>query len=168
MADLRRSLEEFLERLDIDTTCTDHPEVFTVEEMMPHVAHLSGAATKNLFLKDKRKKGLWLLSARHDRRLDLGELSRRLGLGGGNLRLADEATLLETLGVRQGCVTPLALFLESARAVTVVLDRDLTDGGHQRLYFHPMTNSATMGLKPDDLLRFLRETAHEPVLLSLD
>ncbi|CAM4724792.1 hypothetical protein PO909_019997 [Leuciscus waleckii] len=167
-SDLRKELEEFLKRLNIDTTCVDHPEVFTVEEMMPHVAHLSGAVTKNLFLKDKRRKSLWLLSVRHDRRLDLGEVSRRLGLGGGNLRLADEALLLETLRVRQGCVTPLALFCDSARSVTVVLDRDLTHGAHQRLYFHPMTNSATMGLKPDDLLRFLRETDHEPVLLSLD
>lgn len=167
-SDLRKELEEFLKRLNIDTTCIDHPEVFTVEEMMPHVAHLSGAATKNLFLKHKRKKSLWLLSVRHDRRLDLGSVSQRLGLGGGNLRLADEETLRDTLRVRQGCVTPLALFCDSARSVTVVLDRDLTHGAHQRLYFHPMTNSATMGLKPDDLLRFLRETGHEPVLLSLD
>ncbi|XP_051772039.1 prolyl-tRNA synthetase associated domain-containing protein 1 [Ctenopharyngodon idella] len=167
-SDLRKQLEEFLKRLNIDTICIDHPEVFTVEEMMPHVAHLSGAVTKNLFLKDKKKKSLWLLSVRHDRQLDLSDVSKRLGLGGGNLRLADEALLLEKLQVRQGCVTALALFCDTDQSVKVVLDRDLTHGGHERVYFHPMTNSATMGLKPDDLLRFLKETKHEPVVLSFD
>jgi len=43
--------------------------VFTVEEMMPHLQEVSGAVTKNLFLKDKKKKGLWLVSARHDRQV---------------------------------------------------------------------------------------------------
>uniref|UniRef100_A0A672PL04 PrdX deacylase domain-containing protein 1 n=1 Tax=Sinocyclocheilus grahami TaxID=75366 RepID=A0A672PL04_SINGR len=213
-AELRNRLEELLKRLNIDTICVDHPEVFTVEEMMPHVAHLSGAVTKNLFLKDKKKKSLWLLSVRHDRQLNLSDVAKRLGLGSGNLRLADESLMLEKLKVGQGCATALsvrhdrqlnlsdvakrlglgsgnlrladeslmleklkvgqgcatalALFCDTDRSVRMVLDRDLTHGGHQRVYFHPMTNSATMGLKPDDLLRFLQETGHEPVVLSFD
>lgn len=44
-------------------------QVFTVEEMMPHLQGVSGVVTKNLFLKDKKKKGLWLVSARHDRQV---------------------------------------------------------------------------------------------------
>lgn len=44
-------------------------QVFTVEEMMPHLQDVKGAVTKNLFLKDKKKKGLWLVSARHDRQV---------------------------------------------------------------------------------------------------
>lgn len=44
-------------------------QVFTVEEMMPHLQSVNGAVTKNLFLKDKKKKGLWLVSARHDRQV---------------------------------------------------------------------------------------------------
>ncbi|XP_067277342.1 prolyl-tRNA synthetase associated domain-containing protein 1-like [Pseudorasbora parva] len=167
-SDRRKELEELLKRLNIDTTCIEHPEVLTVEQMLPHVAHLAGAVTKNLFLKDKKRKGLWLLCVRHDRELDLSHVSRQLGLGGGNLRLADEAVLMEKLCVRQGSVTPLALFCDTDRSVTLVLDQDLTHGGHQRVYCHPMTNSATMGLAPDDLLRFLQETQHEPVLLSFD
>ncbi|KAL0177048.1 hypothetical protein M9458_025942, partial [Cirrhinus mrigala] len=140
--------------------------VFTVEEMMPHMAHVSGVVTKNLFLKDKKKKGLWLLSARHDRQVNLADVAKRLGLG--TLRLADESVMLEKLKVGQGCATALALFCDTDRSVKMVLDQDLTHGGHERVYFHPMTNSASMGLKPDDLLRFLKETGHEPVILSFD
>lgn len=30
--------------------------------------------------------------------------------------------------------------------------------------FHPMANSATMGLSPDDLLKFVRSTDHDPIV----
>ena len=36
---------------------------------MPYLQEVSGAVTKNLFLKDKKKKSLWLVSARHDRQV---------------------------------------------------------------------------------------------------
>ncbi|KAA0717517.1 Prolyl-tRNA synthetase associated domain-containing protein 1 [Triplophysa tibetana] len=164
--ELRKSLKELLGRLNIDTICVEHPQVFTVEEMMPHVSHLNGMVTKNLFLKDKKKKSLWLLSVRHDRQVNLSDVAKRLGLGGGNLRLAEESLMLDKLKVGQGCATALSIFCDEEQSVKVVLDSDLTSGGHERIYFHPMTNSATMGLKPDDLLRFLRDTKHEPIILN--
>ncbi|XP_076141554.1 prolyl-tRNA synthetase associated domain-containing protein 1 [Alosa pseudoharengus] len=167
-AELRKDLEKYLEELGIETVSVDHPEVFTVEEMMPHVQHLSGAVTKNLFLKDKKKKSLWLVSTRHDRQVNLNDLAKKLSLGSGNLRFADEAIMVEKLKVSQGCATALALFCDKDQSVKFVLDSDLVNGGHERIYFHPMTNAATMGLKPDDLMKFLKETGHEPVLQSFD
>lgn len=167
-AELRKELEEYLKNNNIETVCVDHPEVFTVEEMMPHVQHLSGAITKNLFLKDKKKKGLWLVTARHDRQVNLNDLAKKLGVGSGNLRFAEEAAMLEKLRVGQGCATPLALFCDKQGDVKFVLDSDLVNGGHERVYFHPMTNSATMGLKPEDFLTFLKETGHEPILHNFD
>ena len=70
--------------------------------------------------------------------------------------------------VGQGCATALALLFDKDQSVKFVLDRDLVEGGHERVYFHPMTNAATMVLQPDDLLRFLKETGHEPVLESFE
>ncbi|KAM4607256.1 prolyl-tRNA synthetase associated domain-containing protein 1 [Polymixia lowei] len=166
--ELRGELETYLQSLNIETICVEHPPVFTVEEMMPHLQEVSGAVTKNLFLKDKKKKSLWLVSTRHDRQVNLNDLAKKLGLGSGNLRFADEAAMLEKLKVGQGCATALALFCDKDQSVKFVLDSDLVNGGHERVYFHPMTNAATMGLKPDDLLKFLKETGHEPTLQSFD
>ncbi|XP_010868136.2 prolyl-tRNA synthetase associated domain-containing protein 1 isoform X1 [Esox lucius] len=166
--ELRCELEKYLESLNIQTVCVDHPPVFTVEEMMPHLQGLSGAVTKNLFLKDKKKKGLWLVSVRHDRVVNLNDLAKKLGLGSGNLRFAEEAAMVDKLKVSQGCATALALFCDKDNMVNVVLDSDLVNGGHELVYFHPMTNAATMGLKPDDLIKFLKETGHEPVLQCFD
>ncbi|KAL8185109.1 UNVERIFIED_CONTAM: Prolyl-tRNA synthetase associated domain-containing protein 1 [Gekko kuhli] len=164
---LREVLDQHLRDLGIETFCVEHPEVFTVEEMMPHVQHLKGAVSKNLFLKDKKKKGLWLVTVLHDRQINLNDLAKKLGAGSGNLRFADEATLLDKLKVSQGCVTPLALFCDQGD-VKFVLDAAFLEGGHERLYFHPMTNAATMGIHPDDFLKFLKSTGHEPMLVHFD
>ncbi|KAG7233235.1 hypothetical protein INR49_007314, partial [Caranx melampygus] len=165
---LRAQLEDCLQRLDIQTTCVDHPPVFTVEEMMPHLQGVGGAVTKNLFLKDKKKKSLWLVSARHDHQVNLNDLAKKVGVGSGNLRFADEAAMLEKLKVGQGSASALALLFDQDQSVRLVLDRDLVEGGHNMVYFHPMTNTATMGLRPHDLLRFLKETGHEPILESFE
>ncbi|XP_028676055.1 prolyl-tRNA synthetase associated domain-containing protein 1-like [Erpetoichthys calabaricus] len=166
--ELRRELEEYLKSLDIETTCVEHPEVFTVEEMMPHLQHLSGTVSKNLFLKDKKKKGLWLVTARHDRQVNLNDLAKKLGVGSGNLRFAEEAAMLEKLQVGQGCATPLALFFDKQKDVRLVLDSSLVNGDYERIYFHPMTNSASTGLRPGDFMKFLKETGHEPILQSFE
>ena len=133
---------------------------------MPHVAHLEGAHTKNLFLKDKKKK-LWLLSARHDISVNLSSLAKKVSAPGG-LRFAAETILQEKLGVRQGCVTPLALINDRANDVTFILDEPLVDGTYERIYFHPLDNSATVGLAPSDFLKFLTSINHIPVVLKLD
>ncbi|XP_054654826.1 prolyl-tRNA synthetase associated domain-containing protein 1 isoform X1 [Dunckerocampus dactyliophorus] len=166
--ELREELEKRLEALNIRTSCMDHPPVFTVEEMMPHLQDVDGVVTKNLFLKDKKKKRLWLVSARHDCQVNLNDLAKKLGVGSGNLRFADEALMLEKLKVGQGCATALAVLFDKDQSVTLVLDRDLLEGGHHMVYFHPMTNAATMGLRPDDLLRFLKDAGHEPVLENFE
>ncbi|XP_062979886.1 prolyl-tRNA synthetase associated domain-containing protein 1-like [Elgaria multicarinata webbii] len=164
---LRRELEDRLRGLGIEALSVEHPEVFTVEEMMPYVQHLKGAHSKNLFLKDKKKKGFWLVTVLHDRQVNLNDLAKKLGVGSGNLRFADEAAMLDKLKVGQGCATPLALFCDQGE-VKFVLDAAFMEGGHDRLYFHPMTNAATMGLHPEDFLTFLKSTGHEPVIVRFD
>ncbi|PKU44672.1 prolyl-trna synthetase associated domain-containing protein 1-like [Limosa lapponica baueri] len=145
-----------------------HPqEVFTVEEMMPHVQHMKGGHSKNLFLKDKKKKGFWLVTVLHNRQVNLNDLAKKLGVGSGNLRFADENAMLEKLKVGQGCATPLALFCDQGD-VRFVLDAGFLEGGHEKVYFHPMTNSATMGLSPDDFLKFVRSTGHDPIIIHFD
>uniref|UniRef100_UPI00398F0D67 prolyl-tRNA synthetase associated domain-containing protein 1 isoform X2 n=1 Tax=Pristiophorus japonicus TaxID=55135 RepID=UPI00398F0D67 len=100
-AEMRKELEDYLKGLNIETVCEEHPEVFTVEAMMPYVQHLKGAHSKNLFLKDKKKKCLWLVTVLHNRQVNLNDLAKKLGSGSGNLRFADEGTMLEKLKVGQ-------------------------------------------------------------------
>lgn len=155
---------EYLEKLGITSETVEHPAVFTVEAMMPHVGHLPGAHSKNLFLKDKKKKRLWLVTALASREVNLNDLAKNVGASGG-FRFADEAVMLEKLGVGQGCVTPLSLFNDTQNDVTFVLDESFVEDNHEKVYFHPMTNEATTGLKPEDFIKFVKETGHEPLIV---
>ena len=38
---------------------------------------------------------------------------------------------------------------------------------HQRLNFHPLVNTRTTGLASADLVKFLRATGHEPLVVAL-
>ena len=83
MAGGRKELMDYLENLGITSETVEHPAVFTVEAMMPYVGHLPGAHSKNLFLKDKKKKRLWLFTALATREINLGDLAKKVGASGG-------------------------------------------------------------------------------------
>ena len=160
MAKGRHELTEVLNRLQIATKVVEHPAVFTVEAMMEHLPNVDGLVTKNLFLKDKKKK-LWLLTAVHSQEVKLTELAKKVGAPGG-LRFADEAIMFEKLGVKQGCCTPLSIFNDENKDVRLLVDSRLLQNG-TFVYSHPMENTATLGMLAEDMNRFFNETGHEPI-----
>ena len=164
MAGGRKELMEYLENLGITSETVEHPAVFTVEAMMPYIGHLPGAHSKNLFLKDKKKKRLWLFTALATREINLNDLAKNVGASGG-FRFADEAVMLEKLGVGQGCVTPLSLFNDTHQEVTFLLDASFVEDNIEKVHFHPMTNEATTSMKPEDFMKFVKATGHEPIIV---
>ena len=79
--------------------------MYTVEEMIPDVQHLKEARSKNLVLKDKKKKGYWLVLVLY-RQINLHDLARQLGVGSGNLLFASGTAMLGTLTVGQDWAIP--------------------------------------------------------------
>lgn len=161
-----QEIEEILAHLaglGIATETFHHPAVFTVEESLVHTAHLPGAHVKNLFLKDKKDK-LWLVTCRHDLRVDLVALSRRLGAA--RFSFGRGELLRAVLGVEPGAVTPLALVNDAAHRVQPVLDEGLVAAG--RLNCHPLRNTASTVLATADLLRFMRACGHAPIVCAID
>ena len=96
----------------------------------------------------------------------LNDLGKQLGVGSGNLRFADETAMLEKVKVGQGCATPWHSSV-MAEMVKIFQDSAFLEGGHE-VYFHPVTNAATMELSPEDLLIFLNATGHDPIILNFD
>ncbi|XP_070578224.1 prolyl-tRNA synthetase associated domain-containing protein 1-like [Ptychodera flava] len=156
-----------LEGRGFDICTVEHPEVFTVETMMPHLQDIKGIPAKNFFLKDKKKKRLWLLTTRFDREVNLAKVAKEVG-GSGGFRFADESIMVEKIGVGQGCVTPLALYNDKDKDVRFLLDSDLVHGGHERVFSHPMVNSASTGIKPEDFVKFMESTGHTPILINFE
>jgi Ala-tRNA(Pro) deacylase len=152
-----------LDALGVAHTTTQHRPVFTVEEGADLKAAMPGGHSKNLFLKDK-KGALFLLSARSDAEVDLNAVSKLIGAA--RFSFANAAVLMQALGVTPGSVTPFALINDPECRVTLLLDDGFFDYG--LVNFHPLSNSATTAVSPDDILKFARATGHEPIRLAFD
>jgi Ala-tRNA(Pro) deacylase len=163
MAITRDQLFERLAQLGIETTTLDHPPVMTVAESAEVTGHLPGVHTKNLFLRDE-KRTLFLVTAPWERQVKINQLHKLLGCK--RLSFGSPELLMEVLGVPPGSVTALAAINDTARRVTVVLDKWLAE--QELVNCHPLTNSATTTLRTADLIRFLVDVGHPPRLVALD
>jgi len=161
--DLREAaLYERFRALGIAWKTHEHVPVFTVEESAAINATQPGGHTKNLFLKDK-KSGMWLVVLRSDFRLDLNALAKAIGAP--RFSFGSAELLIATLGVPPGSVTPFALINDRERKVKVVLDAEMLKC--DPVNFHPLRNDRTIAVSPGDLLRFVADCGHKPMILAL-
>jgi len=160
----RADLFEYLNAHGWAHRTVEHEAVFTVEQSRGLKADLEGGHSKNLFLKDK-KGARFLIVAHAQTRVDLVGLGKAIGARG-RLSFGKPALMTATLGVMPGAVTPFALFNETARALAgVALDRALAE--FSTVWFHPLENTASTAISPDDLLSFVESCGFKPDLLDL-
>ena len=158
--------EALLARLDalgIAYARHDHPPLFTVEDSKALRGDLPGGHCKNLFLRD-RKGAMWLVVCLEDRAVDLKALGSLLG--GVRLSFGSADRLMRVLGVVPGAVSPFALINDTAVEVTVILDKAML--AHRPLNYHPLVNTVTIAVAPEDLVRFVEACGHAPQVLDLD
>ena len=163
MPKTRNDLFQLLDRLQIAVTTVDHPPLFTVQESQALRGTIPGAHTKNLFMKDKKGR-YFLLTVAEDAEIDLKSVHKVIGASG-RVSFGSSERLMELLGVSPGSVTVFGLINDDDGAVTIVLDATLMENA--TINAHPLSNDATTSIARDDLLRFIRETGHEPLILNL-
>ncbi|MCO5058534.1 MAG: prolyl-tRNA synthetase associated domain-containing protein [Rhizobiaceae bacterium] len=163
MPKTRNDLFQLLDRLQIAVTTVDHPPLFTVQESQALRGTIPGAHTKNLFLKDKKGR-YFLLTVAEDAEIDLKSVHKVIGASG-RVSFGSSERLMELLGVSPGSVTVFGLINDADGTVTMVIDAALMENA--TINAHPLSNDATTSIARDDLLRFIRETGHEPVILNL-
>ena len=151
-----------LDALGIPHVSVEHTPVFTVEESQALRGTLSGAHTKNLFLKDRAER-LALVVAKEDTRVDLKALGALIGMG--RLSFGSAEQLTAVLGVAPGSVTPFALINDPDLRVLVVVDAALL--AFDEVSCHPLRNDATTRLATADLLRFIEACGHTPLTVAL-
>ncbi|WP_028033691.1 prolyl-tRNA synthetase associated domain-containing protein [Chelativorans sp. J32] len=157
--DLMRHLAE----LGIEVQTHNHPPLYTVEESRSLRGEIPGAHTKNLFLKDKKDR-FFLVTAEEDARIDLKTIHHAIGASG-RVSFGSGEKLLALLGVTPGSVTPFGAINDTEGQVTIVLDEALVES--EVINAHPLHNEATVSIPSADLLRFLRSTGHEPLILKV-
>lgn len=139
-----------------------HPPVFTIREAQSFRGSVSGAHTKNLFLKDK-KGSVFLISALENAVVDLKTIHASIGANG-RLSFGPAALLQDILGVEPGAVSPLGLINDRKNQCKLVLDKGMFE--YESINFHPLDNSMTVSISSNDLKRFLDATGHSPILIE--
>lgn len=147
---------EYLRGLQIEFERFDHPPVFTVEEGRELLAHIPGAGTKNLFLRDKSGRNHILVTVPEEKRVDLKKFADTLEFG--RLSFASAERLMRLLGVEPGSVTLLGLINDTEQKVQFIIDNELVS--QDRLQMHPLTNCATLVIKTGDVEAFVMASGH--------
>ena len=155
------TLLALLDQLQISYVVHEHPPLCTVEDSKKNRGVMLGVHTKNLYLRDRKKRN-FLLVAGEDQRIDLKTLDQKIGCDRLSFGSADR--LFEMLGVRPGAVSPLTLINDPDKKVHLLLDRTLqTDDW---IYAHPLVNDMTLGIKGQFLYQFFTHTGHQPQWLE--
>ena len=132
---------------------------------------LGGVPCKNLFLKAKKPRSdtdscLWLVCCPTSATVDLKALQATLGYKD-QLRFADADTLVKSLDIRPGHVTPFALVNDPAGKVNVVLDSGMMADPNTTLWFHPLVNTKSLGISAQQLAKFVRASGRKAHLVPL-
>lgn len=151
-----------LDDLKIEYQNFEHEAVFSVGEAEYTKDMIGGSHTRNLFLRDKKKK-TFLITALDDTPIDLKKLSDVLGVG--RFSFGSPERLEEMLGVRPGSVTPFAIINDPEQKVQMVLDKDMMKA--QWVNYHPLINTMSTKLRPDDLIRYIDSCGHRPIILDM-
>ena len=152
-----------LRGLGIEAATRDHPPLHTVSESQALRGEIPGRHTKNLFLKDK-KDNFFLVTVGEDADVDLKTIHTQIGAAS-RVSFANADWLMEFLGVLPGAVTAFGVINDTAGRVRTVLDAELMD--HELVNCHPLVNTATTSIAPEDLVRFMRSTGHDPLILKV-
>ncbi|KAF6253190.1 WD40-repeat-containing domain protein [Scenedesmus sp. NREL 46B-D3] len=174
---------DVLKQYGVQFQAHDHPAVMTCEAQAEALKGVDGLVTKNLFLRDKKRRQ-YLITALPETKVDLkgkyshvlqlsgcqlsSVLSARLGCGKGGLAWASEELLAESLQVEPGCVTPLALAnSDSCRHVLLLVDQKLQAPGC-KFFVHPIVNTASVLLDSAGLDTFVKGIGRTPVYVDLE
>ena len=158
----QQRLVDFLLSLGISAPVVGYPAHRTVEEGKRLRGAMAGTFTKNLLLRD-RKRRLFLFSVHEDLALNLKTIHTRIGANG-QLSFAPAEVMIAVLGVPPGAMTPLAVMNDREHQVTCVIDAALLQA--EQVNFHPLVQTKSIGLRPQDLLTFLDACGRQPMLLA--
>ena len=158
--------EKVLEQLDqtgLAYRVIDHPAVFHVGDEPPELAHFP--MTKNLLLKDRTTGQVYMVVMEGEKRLDITRLAVQLGSTKNRLQFVKFDEVEATVGVPPGHVSIFNLLNREAEGVRIIFDEVLLQ--KPEIGFHPNVNTATVAMKPGDVVTFLTVHGHDPQVVQL-
>ncbi|WP_414840803.1 prolyl-tRNA synthetase associated domain-containing protein [Enterococcus saccharolyticus] len=151
-----------LNQLAISYEVSEHPAVYTIDEMEQLPFPDEAVIAKNIFLRNAKGNQHYLFVLDTDRAIDIKALKDMIGST--RLSFASEERLEKYLGLTKGAVSPLGLLNDTTQAVTIYIDSSLQKTA--KIGIHPNDNTATIFLNFDDLMTTIEATGHQATILS--
>ena len=156
---------EALDKLGIEYKVIHHEPVHTIEDMDALGIFTDGEVCKNLFLRNANGKTHYVVSMMKDKHPDIQQ-DIRSQLGCSRLSFGSDERLMKHMGLLPGAVSPFGILNDDDADVVVVLDSELKtyDG---LIGFHPNDNTASVWLKFDDLMKFIKKRGNDVYFINI-
>jgi Ala-tRNA(Pro) deacylase len=86
-------------------------------------------------------------------------------IGSDRLSFGSAERLWQYLGVRPGSVCPFSIINDNDNQVKIFLDKSMMET--DIVNYHPLLNTMTVSIKPDDLIKFIESTGHDVHIVDL-
>lgn len=139
----------------------EHAAVHHVGDDAPELAGLP--VTKCLLLTDPKSGVVYMVAMRGEERLDLKRLASTLGAG--RLKFVPFDNVEEIIGVAPGAVSVFAVCVGEQKRIQIVFDSMLMQ--LPEIGFHPNDNTATVVMRPHDVVEFLAGCGYAPLTVEL-
>lgn len=160
----KQEIYDFIKSKNIWHEITEHKAVFNMNELSEIEVPYPEYDSKNLFVRDDKKRNYYLITVKGDKRVDLKEFRRQNNTR--PLSFASEQELMSIMNLIAGSVTPLGMLNDKELKVAFYLDKDFLNG-KQIIGIHPNENTATLWLKVEDLISIIKEHGNEVNIVEL-
>ncbi len=147
----KQEVYALLNERGIEYEAIEHEAVYNMEEAdaleLPH----REAGTKNLFIRDDKKRNYYVVCIPEHDRLDLKALREKLESR--PLKFARDDELMDLMGLIPGQVTPFGTLNDTEHKVKVLISEYFRGG---LMDAHPNDNTATIILRADDVVGVLK------------
>lgn len=148
----KQTVYDYLTARSIPFTAYDHPATPTIEEAEKYWHDDGSMHCKNLFFRNKKGDRHYLVIFDCSQNLAIRDLELRLHQG--KLTFASEKRMEKYLGLLPGSVSPFGLINDTENHVYLFADRNLLE--QPALSFHPNDNTATVVIRTEDFLTYLK------------
>lgn len=150
----KQGIYDFLREKGIDFEVTEHKPMFSMNQLCDVHLPYPEADSKNLFVRDDKKRNYYLITVRGNKKADLRDFQQSNGTR--RLSFASAEDLMQMLKVVPGCVSPFGLLNNDDRNVQFYVDESFKED-RGLMGIHPNDNTATVWIKMSDLLDIIKE-----------
>ena len=134
--------------------------VKTIDEVDEHGLSMAGLNVKNLLIRDKKTEKYYMVIIEEHKQVDMKKFKEITGWKKNSF--AGEEDLAQLLNLHDGGVTPLALFNDVDKRITVVLGEDIRKADDtEKIGFHPCRTTGTLLMTVGDFKCFLEHMGNE-------